>query len=209
MARVEPLSREEARELDDAFAPVEERMGFLPNSMLTMARRPEILRALAALTQAARAGTVSPELKELVALIASGAAGCRYCEAHTASNATRKGADDAKIAQVWSYETSELFTDAERAALRLAQHAAVVPNAATEEDFVELRRHFDDGEIVELMTMIALFGFLNRWNDTLATDLETTPLELATLVIGPAGWKPGKHASGGARDRASNAYRPR
>ncbi len=198
MARVAPLSRDEARELDDAFAPVEERMGFLPNSMLTMARRPEILRAVAALTQAARTGTVSPELKELVALVASTAAGCRYCEAHTASNATRRGAQAAKIAQVWSYESSDLFSDAERAALRLAHHAALVPNAATDEDFVRLRHHFDDGEIVELMTMIALFGFLNRWNDTLATDLETTPRELASSLIGPAGWEPGKHAAGPA-----------
>jgi len=199
MARVPPLSRDEARALDDAFAPVEERMGFLPNSMLTMARRPEILRAVAALTQAARTGTVSPELKELVALVASTAAGCRYCEAHTASNATRKGAQAEKLAQVWSYEESDLFSDAERAALRLAHHAALVPNAATDEDFDELRCHFDDGEIVELMTMIALFGFLNRWNDTLATDLEPTPLALASAVIGPAGWEPGKHAQGSAR----------
>jgi len=199
MARVPPLSRDEARALDDAFAPVEERMGFLPNSMLTMARRPEILRAVAALTQAARTGTVSPELKELVALVASTAAGCRYCEAHTASNATRKGAQAEKLAQVWSYEESDLFSDAERAALRLAHHAALVPNAATDEDFDELRRHFDDGEIVELMTMIALFGFLNRWNDTLATDLEPTPLALASTVIGPAGWEPGKHGHDSTR----------
>jgi uncharacterized peroxidase-related enzyme len=161
--------------------------------MLTMAHRPEILRAVAGLTQAARTGAVSPELKELVALVASTAAGCRYCQAHTASNATRKGAHAEKIAQVWSYESSDLFSDADRAALRLAHHAALVPNAATDEDFEELRRHFDDGEIVELMTMIALFGFLNRWNDTLATDLEATPLALASDVIGPAGWEPGKH----------------
>jgi hypothetical protein len=87
-----------------------------------------------------------------------------------------------------------LFSDADRAALRLAHHAALVPNAVTDEDFEELRGHFDDGEIVELMTMIALFGFLNRWNDTLATDLEATPLALASDVIGPAGWEPGKHA---------------
>jgi uncharacterized peroxidase-related enzyme len=193
MARVPPVSREEVPELEDAFAPVEARMGFLPNSMLTMAHRPEILRAVAGLTQVARAGTVSPELKELVALVASTAAGCRYCQAHTASNATRKGAQAEKIAQVWSYESSGLFSDAERAALRLAHHAALVPNAATDEDFDELHRHFNDGEIVELVTMIALFGFLNRWNDTLATDLEGAPLELATAVIGPVGWEPGKH----------------
>jgi len=193
MARVPPLPREEVPELEDALSPVEQRMGFLPNSLLTMARRPEILRAVSSLAQAARRGTVSPELKELVALVASTAAGCRYCQAHTASNATRAGADAERIAQVWSYETSDLFSDADRAALRLAHHAALVPNQATDEDFVELRCHFDDGEIVEIMAIIALFGFLNRWNDTLATDLEPRPVALANDVIGKAGWEPGKH----------------
>jgi alkylhydroperoxidase family enzyme len=95
---------------------------------------------------------------------------------------------------VWSYETSELFSDAERAALRLAHHAALVPNQATDEDFAELRRHFDDGEIVEIVAMIALFGFLNRWNDTMATELEEHPFALASEVLGGVGWDPGKHA---------------
>jgi uncharacterized peroxidase-related enzyme len=193
MARIPPLPREEFPELEDAFGPVEERMGFLPNSMLTMARRPEILRAAASLAQAARTGTVSRELKELVALVASTAAGCRYCQAHTASNATRVGARAAKIANVWSYETSDLFSDAERAALRLAHHAALVPNQATDEDFEELARHFDDGEKVEIVAVVALFGFLNRWNDTVATDLEPAPFAVASEVIAAAGWEPGKH----------------
>jgi alkylhydroperoxidase family enzyme len=95
---------------------------------------------------------------------------------------------------VWSYETSELFRDAERAALRLAHHAALVPNQATDEDFAELRHHFDDGEIVEIVAMIALFGFLNRWNDTMATELEEHPFTLASEVLGGVGWEPGKHA---------------
>src|SRR5918994_2357997 len=115
MAHVPPLPREEVPELEEAFQPVEERMGFLPNSLLTMARRPEILRAASSLAQATRTGTVSRELKELVALVASTAAGCRYCQAHTASNATRVGADADRIANVWSYETSDLFAAAERA----------------------------------------------------------------------------------------------
>jgi uncharacterized peroxidase-related enzyme len=193
MARIAPLPRERVPELEDAFGPVEQRMGFLPNSLLTMARRPEILRAVASLAQAARTGTVSRELKELVALVASTAAGCRYCQAHTASNATRVDAQAAKIAAAWSYETSDLFGAAERAALRLAHHAALVPNQATDEDFEELRRYFDDGEMVEIVTVIALFGFLNRWNDTVATDLEPAPFAVATEVIAEAGWEPGKH----------------
>jgi uncharacterized peroxidase-related enzyme len=195
MARVAPVRREDVPELEDAFRPVEERMGFLPNSLLTMARRPEILRAAASLAQATRTGTVSRELKELIALVASTAAGCRYCQAHTASNATRVGAEAARIADVWRYETSELFSAEERAALRLAHHAALVPNQATEEDFEEVRRYFDDGEIVEIVTVVALFGFLNRWNDTMATDLELRPFSLANEVIAGAGWEPGKHAT--------------
>ena len=195
MARVPALDREDVRELDDALAPVEERMGFVPNSLLTMARRPELLRAFAALTQAARAGTLSPELKELIALVASTAAGCRYCQAHTASNATRRGAQAERIAHVWDYETSDLFDDAERAALRLAHHAALVPNQATDEDFAELRRHYDDGEIVEIVGMVALFGFLNRWNDTMATGLEEDPLAIADQILRPRGWEPGKHGA--------------
>ena len=193
MARIAALLREEVPELEDAFGPVEERMGFLPNSLLTMARRPEILQAAASLAQAARTGTVSRELKELVALVASTAAGCRYCQAHTASNATRVGAQAAKLASVWNYETSDLFGDAERAALRLAHHAALVPNQATDEDFEELARYFDDGEMVEIVAVVALFGFLNRWNDTIATDLEPAPFAVASDVIAAAGWEPGKH----------------
>jgi uncharacterized peroxidase-related enzyme len=195
MARVPPLRREDAPELEDAFRPVEERMGFLPNSLLTMARRPEILRAVASLAQAARTGSVSRELKELLAFVASTAAGCRYCQAHTASNATRVGADTARIASVWRYETSELFSPAERAALRLAHHAALVPNQATEEDFEEVRRYFDDGEIVEIVAIVALFGFLNRWNDTMATDLELRPFSVANEVVADTGWEPGKHSA--------------
>jgi uncharacterized peroxidase-related enzyme len=195
MARIPPLPRAEVPELEESFGPVEQRMGFLPNSLLTMARRPEVLRAVASLAQAARTGTVSRELKELVALVASTAAGCRYCQAHTTSNATRVGAATAKIANVWSYETSDLFSDGERAALRLAHHAALVPNLATDEDFEEVRRFFDDGEIVEIVTVIALFGFLNRWNDTVATDLESRPFAVASEVIAGAGWEPGKHST--------------
>jgi alkylhydroperoxidase family enzyme len=103
------------------------------------------------------------------------------------------GAEGAKIANVWSYETSDLFSDAERAALRLAHHAALVPNLATEEDFEEVRRYFDDGEIVEIVAIVALFGFLNRWNDTMATDLEPDPFAVSNDVIARAGWEPGKH----------------
>ncbi|MGI9568952.1 MAG: carboxymuconolactone decarboxylase family protein, partial [Desulfobulbia bacterium] len=100
---------------------------------------------------------------------------------------------DEKIRAVWEFETSPLFTEAERSALRLALNGAIVPNQVKDEDFVEVRKHFDDGEIVELVATIALFGYLNRWNDTMATVLEEYPKSVAERSIGPAGWVVGKH----------------
>jgi len=59
-----------------------------------------------------------------------------------------------------------------------------------------LKRHFDDGQIVEIVATIALFGYLNRWNDTMATDLEAHPAKVAERTLGEAGWEAGKHGVG-------------
>lgn len=195
MARLEPLERAELDELEPLFAVVERSMGFVPNSMLTLGRRPEILRAFGALAGAVLGpGKLAPELKQLVAFVASRAAGCRYCQAHTASSAVRAGAAQARLEAAFEYDSSPLFTDAERAALRLANDASLVPNAAADAHFDALRAHFGDDEIVELMSVIALFGWLNRWNDTLATELESEPLAFARGALEVRGWEPGPHA---------------
>jgi uncharacterized peroxidase-related enzyme len=196
VAHVEPLRREDLPELEELFrARYDETIGFLPRSLLTLARRPETLRALSDLITAIwRTGTVPVGLKPLVALVASTAAGCRYCQAHEAADARAHGVAEEKIARVWEFETSPLYSAAERAALRFARDASLVPNAVGPQHFAELRRHWDDGQIVELLSVVALFGFLNRWNDTMATSLEELPHALAERTIGASGWDPGKHA---------------
>jgi alkylhydroperoxidase family enzyme len=87
-----------------------------------------------------------------------------------------------------------MFSPAERAALRLGYHAALVPNEATTDDFTELKKYFDEGQIVEIVATISLFGYLNRWNDTMATTLETRAVAVAGRAIGAVGWEAGKHA---------------
>jgi uncharacterized peroxidase-related enzyme len=197
MANLDPLRRSELPELEEVFAVYDETMSFVPNSLFTMARRPEVLRALSELiTQIWRTGTVPVGLKPLIAIVASAAAGCRYCQAHEAVDARMRGVDDAKIAAIWDFERSPLYSDAERAALRFARDAAAVPNAVAPAHFEELRRHWDEGEIVEIMAVIGLFGFLNRWNDSMATDLEAAPRAFASRTYGDR-WEPGKHAGGG------------
>ena len=170
MAHVSPLPRDAHPEFKDQFEHYAKTRGFVPNSILTMQRRPAIARAFMQLNRAVLyEGTVPEELKMLVSLIASQAAGCRYCQAHMANLSSIYRASDAKIQAVWEFETSPLFSACERAALRLAFKASLVPNEASADDFHALRKYFDDAQIVEIVASIALFGYLNRWNDTMAT----------------------------------------
>lgn len=197
MSRIKPRRREDVPELESFFSHAESRMGFLPNSQLIMAYKPKLLQAFSQLGQAVNdaENKTSRQLRTLVAHMVSKSAGCQYCVAHTGESAHHADVDDRKISAIWEHETNLLFSEAERAALRFAQSAAAVPNAVSDSDFVELRKYYSDEEIVELVAVIAFFGFLNRWNDTLATELESSPLGFANEVLGPTGWSVGKHVS--------------
>lgn len=193
--RLAPLHRTEAPELEPYFQTFEKRMGFVPNSVLTMARRPKIVQALAALGQAVYdrdEGTVPMGLKSCIAELSSRATGCLYCQAHFAFNASRMDVTDAKISAIWDYQSSDLFDDAERAALDFALAASAIPNAVTDDHFTALRRHFDEGQIVEILATISYVGYLNRWNDSNATPLEEAPSGVAMARFGDR-WEKGKH----------------
>jgi alkylhydroperoxidase family enzyme len=194
MSRLQPLPREQLGELESAFQTFKNRMGFVANSGLIMARRPPILRALADLGRAVMEnGEVTLGLKSCICQIASWATGCLYCQAHFANNAVRSGIADDKLENLWDFERSSLFSDAERSALRFALAASQVPNGVTDEHFVELKRFWDDGQIVEILATICYVGFLNRWNDSLATTLEDIPTRAAQAHLGGTQWQPGKH----------------
>ena len=197
MPHMKPLGFDAVPEdIQERFLHYKNTRGFTPNSIRTMARRPDIVRAFMQLNQAVLyGGTVEEELKMMVSLIASQAAGCRYCQAHMANLSKIYRASEEKISKVWEFETADCFSEAERAALRLAYKGALAPAQATQEDFDELYRHFDEGQVVEIVASIALFGFLNRWNDTMATELEELPAGVAEATLGQSfGWEVGKHA---------------
>ncbi len=136
--RVTPKRREDVPELEPIFHRFEENTGTMPNNLLVMARRPALLRARAAMMDALKETTLDRGIRDLVFLMASLTVGCRYCRAHRTNAMLRRGSHEEKVRAVWEFETSPLFTDAERAALRLARDSALVPNAVTDEHFVEL-----------------------------------------------------------------------
>lgn len=196
MAHLRPLENSEIadEEILARFEHYAQTRGFTPNSIRTMARRPAVVKAFMALNQAILyEGSVSEQLKMLISLACSFSAGCLYCQSHMTNLAHIYDAPSDKIGALLDFEDSELFSDAEKAALNVAFKGGAVPNQARQEDFDRLAEHFTEGEVVEIVASIALFGFLNRWNDTMATTLEPLPAGRASDLIGAIGWQAGKH----------------
>ena len=194
MTHITPKSRDEVPDLAPMLQMVEASMGFLPTSMMTMAHWPDLTQAFGGLgATILNTGELDPGLKQLIAFAVSNAAGCRYCQAHTAKSAQKNAISEDKIQAVFEFESSALFSDREKAALRVAVHAGMVPNAVETEHMHELSNHFSDKQAVEVVAVISLFGFLNRWNDTMATTLESAPKRFAADHLASQGWVPGKH----------------
>lgn len=195
MPLIAPLSADHDAEVAELSKFFNETLGFTPNSVLTMQRRPAIAAAFIQLNKAVMDPShgVPSTLKRLIGYVASHAAGCRYCQAHTALAASRYGVSDAKLADIWSYGTSDHYSEAERAALDFAVAASAVPNAVTPAVGDRLRAHWSDDQIVEILGVVALFGYLNRWNDSMATSLEPGAEDFAGEHLAPSSWAKEKH----------------
>lgn len=195
MARLAPLPSDATAGLADDFAFFEKTLGFVPNSLLTMQRRPALAKGLIALSRGVYdpKGEVDLGLKRLIGHVASMAAGCMYCRAHTGTSAIRHGIDAGKLSAIADYRTCPLYTDAERVALDFALAAASQPNDVTDELFAQLKAYWSEGQIVEILGVVGLFGFFNRWNDSMATTLEAEPLAVGQTHLEATGWTAGKH----------------
>jgi uncharacterized peroxidase-related enzyme len=199
MAHVQPVNREDLPEFAEYFQFLDENAGYVPNSFLTMARLPELFKGYMAFSAAVgKLNGVDAGLKVLMSHIASSSFGCVFCEAHTSKTAVGRGVDPDKVAKVWEFEQSDLFSEAERVALRFARDMGQHPNAVTAEHFTALREHFTDDQIVEMVTAVCVFGFWNRWNETMATDLEEPVFRLADALLSPRGWNLGRHTTDAA-----------
>lgn len=172
-----------------------ETLGFCPNSVKTMYHRPAIAYAFIELNKAVmeNKGRVTSALKRLIGYISSNVAGCRYCQAHTIRAAERYGAEADKMSNIWEFRTHPAFSEAERVALEFAFASSTIPNTVDDTIASNLRMHWNEGEIVEILGVIALFGYLNRWNDSMGTELETEAIESGNTYLKHKDWTPGKH----------------
>lgn len=192
---VSPVKNNEDQKLQELIAFYQETLGFCPNSVITMFHRPEIAYAFISLNKAVmeNKGKVTSDLKRLIGFMSSNAAGCQYCQAHTIRAAERYDAQKEKLENIWDFETHPAFSDAERVALEFALKSSQIPNEVNDAMADKMRIHWNDGEIVEILGVVALFGFLNRWNDSMGTEMEDGAIESGEKYLSDKGWEVGKH----------------
>jgi len=185
----------ENKELQELILFYNETLGFCPNSILTMYHRPEIAYAFIALNKAVMAnhGTVTSKLKRLIGYVTSNVAGCRYCQAHTIRAAERYGADARQLLEVWDFEKSDTFDEKEKSALSFALHASMIPNAVDDQVAERLRQYWSPGDIVEIHGVVSLFGYLNRWNDSMGTEIEEGARASGMELLANNGWEDRRH----------------
>ncbi|WP_028772410.1 carboxymuconolactone decarboxylase family protein [Shewanella waksmanii] len=195
MALVNPLTQDANAEVAELAKFFNETLGFCPNSVLTMQIRPAIARSFINLNKAVMEnhGRVTAELKRLIGYITSANTGCRYCEAHTILAAKRYGGSDGRLNNIWQFRQSDLFTSAEKTAFEFALAASSVPNAVDASISQAMNEYWDEGEIVEILGVISLFGYLNRWNDSMATTLEEGAISAGEAHLKQNGWQVSKH----------------
>ncbi len=81
--------------------------------------------------------------------------------------ARRHGWSEEQINDLANFRNRADFNAAEKAALELAERATLDPNTVDEAFWSELRKHYDEGEIIELLSAIGLFNYFNRFNNAL------------------------------------------
>ena len=195
MSLIDPIHTIEDAETKELVKFFNETLGFCPNSVLTMQKNPALAKAFINLNMAVMEnhGALTSEFKRLIAFVSSNTTGCRYCQAHTIRAAERYGASKERLENIWNFEESDCFSDQEKVALKFTREASKVPVATTKELEEELKQHWSENDIIEIMSVIALFGYLNRWNDVMGTSLEEDAVESANQYLKDKGWDIGKH----------------
>jgi uncharacterized peroxidase-related enzyme len=169
MQIVSPLTREQAApEVQPIFDALAGRGGKMPNIFATMAHRPDVLSAFLPLYKAiVNQGTVEAKYKELAYLRTAMVNGCEYCtRAHMASSKPA-GVTAEQIAALPFYLRSPLFDEKEKATILFADRVTRGAAAIRAPQLEELRKFYDEGQIVELTLVICMANFTNRFNDAL------------------------------------------
>ncbi len=172
MPKISRLARNEVTpETGEIYDRYMQTRGNVPNMFRTVAHRPEIFQTMIAHFEAIlNTGTLTTKLKELVIIRTSQLNHCDYCLASHSRIGIKLGWTQDQLEHLAEYATRGDFTAAEKAALALGEKMTRNDRALSEHEVVELRQHYTEGEMVELMAAIGLFNYFNRFNNLLEME---------------------------------------
>ncbi|HEY0543491.1 MAG TPA: carboxymuconolactone decarboxylase family protein [Actinoallomurus sp.] len=111
--------------------------------------------------------TLPAATQELVKIRASQINGCAYCTDMHTKDAAQAGETSLRLNLVAVWREAKVFTEAERAALELAEQGTRIADAAggvTDEAWANAAKHYDDDQLAALVSLIALINAYNRMN---------------------------------------------
>jgi alkylhydroperoxidase family enzyme len=189
--RLAPLSPLDPRSADPLLDDLVAFVGYRPNALLTMARKPGLLAAVLGMVGSALRGPgeLPLDIRFLAACEASRRSGCFYSTVHSVHAAHHAGIEWAKLAELDRYAVSSRFSHRERAALALAGAGGTLPTGDSGHAFDAAKAHFSEGQILEIVAAVSLFGWFNRWNSLMQSELEDVPAQALHHVPWLAQWR--------------------
>lgn len=192
MANIEPLDFENPAQADPELNRLVVELGYRPNAILTMARKPGLVVLAQDLLKLIylNDGTLQRELKHLVGVETTRISGSFYTTVHLVHAAHTLGAISwQKISAIENYNENPLFNERERAALAVADVGGRLPMGNSRGAFIAASKWYSEAELVDIAAVIAMFGFFSRWNSLVQTDLEDVPAGVIENVRWLARWR--------------------
>ncbi|GAA1110656.1 carboxymuconolactone decarboxylase family protein [Kitasatospora arboriphila] len=139
---------------------------------------PDAMKGIGSIIKAVGQGGITHELQEIVALRASQLNGCSACVHAHVQNLRKAGESEDRIAAVAAWREAPFYTDAERAALELAERATRLADrsmdAVPDELWDRLRGHYDEEQLSALILLIGVTNFFNRLNSVVREPAGTS-----------------------------------
>ncbi len=183
-ARIAPLHESDPRSRDPVLEELVDFVGYRPNALLTMARKPGVVPALLKLLSVTLRGDgqLTQALRFLIAAEAARGARCRYTTTHLVHAAHHLGVGWDKLAALPYYRDDPRYTEQERKALAIATAGGSLPVREPGQAIDQARQVFSEEEIVEIVSCVAMVGWFNRWNGLMGSELEPMPSEALAHV---------------------------
>lgn len=171
MARLEAVTPDRAGIATRAmYAIARRRFGSVPEPFAVTAHHPGLMRAAGIHEMLAdRASTVLPAaVREIAVYRVAWTVGCSWCIDFGTMLQRLDGLDTERLAHIAGFETSDLYTDDEKAAIAYADAmTGDVATVVTDEQVADLERRFGAAGVVELTYQIALENMRARMNSAL------------------------------------------